>query len=179
MSLLERLFGRKKRSDPAGFLSLTESMDAVGRAETVSKEIPEESPRVAPSTEAKTKTHSLFTFVDLKDPFAPGEIASEDLPGPILSILSAKPFDSVFLIYTLGTRGNASATEAEIAQRHPRCRVQSLQLPVSNPKDYTSIMGGLWRFGRHFLRQSDTNENYVCVSSGTAEMRAVWFLLTK
>src|SRR4249919_3038138 len=77
----------------------------------------------------------LLSFVDLKDPFTPGEIAGEPAPGPVLSILSAQPFAGVFLFHTPQTRENAETTVREIAERHPGCRVTLLPLPVSDPKD--------------------------------------------
>lgn len=131
-----------------------------------------------PSVEAVAKRKSLFAFVDLKDPFAPGEIECEEVPGPILSILSARKFELLFLVYTPRTREKAFQTMAAVGRRHPACRVRLLPLPVSDPKDYSSLMGSLWRECGDLLRQSDTDENYICVSSGTAEMRAVWFILT-
>ena len=65
------------------------------------------------------KVNSLFAFVDLKDPFTPSEVAGQELPGPILSILSAKQFDSVFLFHTPHTRENALATKDEISRKYP------------------------------------------------------------
>jgi hypothetical protein len=42
----------------------------------------------------------LLAFVDHKDPFMLAEIAEEELPGPILSILGARAFDRVHLFHT-------------------------------------------------------------------------------
>src|SRR5690349_8367223 len=42
----------------------------------------------------------LFAFVDPKDPFTAGELADEPLPGPLLSILAARPFTDAFLFHT-------------------------------------------------------------------------------
>ena len=173
LSFLQRLLEGRKRGTMEPSLSAARPDSAA--TEAVKSSIPLAEP---PGTELTTKRKFLFAFVDLKDPFAPGEIAGEDLPGPILSILSATEFDSVFLLHTRETHEKASQTMAEIARRYPRCRVQIQLLPVSNPKDYSSLMRGVWRYGRDLLRQSDADENYICVSSGTAEMRAVWFLLT-
>jgi len=119
----------------------------------------------------------LLCFVDLKDPFTPAEIAGEPAPGPVLSILSAQPFASVHLFHTPQTRENAEATVREIAERHPECRVTLFPLPVSDPKDYSAIMGALGRRVRGILAGLPDADLSVCVSSGTAEMRAAWFLL--
>ncbi len=120
----------------------------------------------------------LFAFVDLKDPFMPSGIAGEEQPGPVLSLLAARPFDFLFLFHTPHTRENAAATGREVTQRHPRCQVDLRELPVSDPKDYSSLMGSLARQVRSIARAGRSAYNFVCVSSGTAEMRAAWFLLT-
>jgi len=120
---------------------------------------------------------ALFTFVDLKDPFVQGEVADEVLPGPVLSILSAKPFDELFLFHTPHTLSQTEATRIAVADRFPSCRVTIQQLPAANPKDYSVLMGSLSRFLRDRYSSLSCNDNFVCVSSGTAEMRASWFLL--
>src|SRR5215472_14690007 len=128
---------------------------------------------------------SLFAFVDLKDPFAAGEIAGEELPGPILSILSVRRFNALYLFFTPHTRTNALATTNEITRRYADCKVTAHELPVSDPKDYSSLMGGLCRqlrnlsmdytLGVGFIsppvleaaKTAVSRDNYVCVSSGT------------
>ncbi len=121
---------------------------------------------------------TLFCFVDPKDPFMPGEVAGEEQPGPILSLIAARRFDFLLLFHTPHTRENAEATCEEAGRRQPHCRVLVHELPVPDPKDYSRLMGRLARRVRDIMRQSRETENYVCVSSGTAEMRAAWFLLT-
>ncbi len=120
---------------------------------------------------------TLFAFVDLKDPYTPGDIAGEMMPGPVLSILSARPFTDVFLFHTPQTQGNATATAAQIEERHPECCVELHPLGISDPKDYSAVMGALGRDVRRIRREMPDADHSVCVSSGTAEMRAAWFLL--
>ena len=116
------------------------------------------------------KRNSLFAFVDPKDPFAPCEIAGEELPGPILSIMSAKQFDSLFLFYTPHTGENALSTKDEVSRRYPECGVGIYELAISDPKDYSSLMGLLARLIRKLMLGARVGDSYVCVSSGTAEM---------
>ena len=118
---------------------------------------------------------TLFAFVDPKDPFMPSEIAGEDQPGPILSLTAARPFDFLFLFHTPHTRTNARSTQEEVRRRHEKCHVTLQELPVSDPKDYSGLMGRLAHEVRQITRMSSGAENSVCVSSGTAEMRAAWF----
>ncbi|MBV9340214.1 MAG: hypothetical protein JO159_04905 [Acidobacteria bacterium] len=129
-------------------------------------------------------SRALFAFVDLADPFMTGEVADEEQPGPILSIMSARQFESLFLFSMPHTRENALATRDAVRQRHNDCEISVYELPVSDPKDYSSLMGSLARQikalkgGSRATDLRNDRENYVCVSSGTAEMRAAWFLLT-
>src|SRR6266436_6763916 len=69
------------------------------------------------------------------------EAPEEQFPGPILSILSAKKFDRIFLFYTPHTRKNAQETEAEALQRYPGCRITLHELPISDPKNYRVLIG--------------------------------------
>src|SRR6266404_1048206 len=178
-SFLQRFLGGKKAE--------TQEYSLTGRPvrrEVKSPDSDVQQPRQRPPEEQFSETaeelNSLFAFVDLKDPFAPGEVAGEELPGPILSIMDAKPFNSAYLFHTPHTRENALGTKAEITQRYPECMVQLHELAVADPKDYSSLMGQLGLFVRKIglLWQARGGKNYVCVSSGTAEMRAAWFLLT-
>ena len=176
-SFLRRLFGQKNRGPDALALGLTAPSDASGQAVLKSQE---RQPGV-PDVRVASNRNSLFAFVDPKDPFSPGEIAGEELPGPILSIMSAKQFRFLLLFHTPHTRENALATKTEVSRRYPMCRVFAHELPISDPKDYSSLMGRLARLVRIFVLKlglSQTTDCYVCVSSGTAEMRASWFLLT-
>jgi DNA-binding NtrC family response regulator len=120
---------------------------------------------------------ALFAFVDPKDPFTPGVVAGEERTGPVLSLLDARPFDRLFLFCTPHTRDNAEATRGEVGGRFPGCAITVRELPVSDPKDYSPLMGLLARSVSGILRQHPRMENFICVSSGTAEMRAAWFLL--
>src|SRR5262245_6231294 len=122
---------------------------------------------------------TLFAFVDPKDPFMPSGIAGEDQLGPILSVMAARAFDFLFLFYTPQLREEAERTTSEVQRMHPHCHTFSHELPVSDPKDYSSIMGRLARQVRDIMREKHRDADiYVCASSGTAEMRAAWFLLT-
>jgi transcriptional regulator with AAA-type ATPase domain len=125
------------------------------------------------------RSDSLFSFIDLKDPFAVSDVAGEDVPGPILSLMNAQQFEHVFLFHTPHTRTNAIATEEEISRRHPECRIRLRELPIPTNK---------WRVVEHLaaavrdvvaqdLKATTGCDTYVCVSSGTAEMRAAWFIL--
>jgi DNA-binding NtrC family response regulator len=187
-SFLQRLFSRKKRSSDARSLSLGEITDGRPKSGPPSSDATIGKDRGAQESAAKTPSDGvaakvrLFAFVDPKDPFAAGEITGEEIPGPILAIMNSRHFDAVFLFCTGYTRENASATEKELSRRYPKCPVSVLELPISDPKNYLSLMGVLARIVRKVMQGpyvlGPPIENYVCVSSGTAEMRASWFLLS-
>jgi hypothetical protein len=63
--------------------------------------------------------NKLFAFVGSKDPFMLTAVAGENQPGPVLSILSAKRFDFLFLFFTPHTRANADATKSHVQKRFP------------------------------------------------------------
>jgi DNA-binding NtrC family response regulator len=140
---------------------------------------------------SRANPDTLFAFADLKDPFAPSEIAGEEIPGPILSIMSAKQFGTLHIFHLPDTIENGRATKEEVSRRHPDCTVVTHAIQVSDPRDYSSIMGYLSRDITESLWHGMISEAilknvrericrkhfYVCVSSGTAEMRAAWFLL--
>ena len=184
-SFLRKLFGREKRSTVLRDLDLTGAMKRLAQPGTPSSDSasqkdskPHKSPAAQKADASKVR---LFAFVDPKDPFAAGELAGEELPGPILSTMNARDFDSVFLFCTLHTRENAWATERELSRRYPRCRVSVLLLPISDPRNYLSLMRELAPVVRKLLGHPHPGppvRNYVCVSSGTAEMRVTWFLLS-
>ena len=119
---------------------------------------------------------TLFSFVDPKDPFMETEVEGERRPGPILSIVGARPIERVLLFHTLGTMGNAAALKRELQHSQTR-RVETFELPVSDPKDFSGLLGQLAAVVFAITRDDSNSTNYVCVSSGTAEMRASWFLL--
>lgn len=121
---------------------------------------------------------TLIAFMDPQDPFVPTGIPGGEQRGPVLSLLAAKDFDRVYLVYTLHTLTNAVATGEEIRQRFPACRLTLRELPVADPEDYSALMGGLARFLAEMRGESSAEAHrYVCVSSGTAAIRAAWFVL--
>jgi len=185
-SFIQRFFGRKKRGSDAISL-ITERLESrvapkpafAIAGDQENRTLLEHDSTAASSGPASPNVNSLFAFVDPKDPFTPGEIAGEQLPGPILSIMSAKQFRHLFLFHTPHTRQHAAATEKEVSSRYPDCQIVMNELPISDPKDYSSVMGRLARMVRRLMKleSSQTADCFVCVSSGTAEMRAAWFLL--
>jgi len=172
-SLLRRFFILRNRANPVPPNSVTD------RESQPSSKILAVTGTPVPANEERLPVPSnLFSFIDLKDPFAVSDIAGEDVPGPILSLLNVRQFEHVFLFHTPHTRTNAIATEQEISRRHPACLISLRELPVSDPKDYSKVIDLLSPAISDVVAQGMKGINYVCVSSGTAEIRASWFILS-
>jgi sigma54-dependent transcription regulator len=119
---------------------------------------------------------TLFAFIGPKDPFVMSPVEGEQIPGPILSLAASRDFNHYFLFHTPHLRENAELLRSELRQRG-RAHVAVEELPISDPKQYSPLMGQLARRVRAILSSSGDADHCVCVSSGTAEMRAAWFLL--
>jgi DNA-binding NtrC family response regulator len=122
-------------------------------------------------------SRSLYAFVDSQDPFVASGVAGEDQTGPILSLMAARPFNSLFLFFTPQTQANAEETFRAVKQKHHTCTVIKREVPVSDPRDFSSLTEGLAYELRDVTQMTRNSENYVCVSSGTVEMRAALFML--
>lgn len=53
----------------------------------------------------------LLTFTGFHDPYAVGLVGQEEQPGPILSLVSARSFDRIFLFSTPGVEKRTGATK--------------------------------------------------------------------
>lgn len=121
-----------------------------------------------------TKGRTLLAFVDYQDPYVQSLVGDEEQPGPVLTLLDTGSFETVALFHTPHTEAQTRATEEAIHERHPRVRVQLHGLGASNPKDFSRLIGLMAPHLRHYAGSGDLS---VCASSGTAEMRAIWYLL--
>ena len=164
---------RPKKSAPASDLAAL----SLPRPPKPLKDEPAKAAPVPGEQTPAVREKILYAFVDLKDPFVTYEVFDELLPGPVLSILAFMPFDEVVLFHTPHTATQTEATRAAVQDRFPGCRIVIKEIPASDPKDYSTLMGSLSRFIRDRDPAVYEFENFVCASSGTAEMRAAWFLL--
>lgn len=117
---------------------------------------------------------TLLAFVDYQDPYVQSLVGDEEQPGPVLTLLDSGGFDTVALFHTPHTEPQTRATEDAIHERHPRVRVRLHALGASNPKDFSRLIGLM---APHLRDYAGRGELAVCASSGTAEMRAIWYLL--
>jgi DNA-binding NtrC family response regulator len=119
----------------------------------------------------------LLTFTGFHDPFAASPATGEMRTGPILTVLSERSFDRVYLFTTPKAAEISEKTAAAITERHPGVKVEILEVPLKDPTNYLGILRQL---RSHFktLNASHPDAEYsISVSSGTPHMHACWLLL--
>lgn len=119
----------------------------------------------------------LLTFTGFHDPFFAGLIDQEEQPGPILSLLSSRAFEQVYLFDTPGTRKSTKATRSAISRLHPGTQVQVLDTNLEDPTDYRQIFKVLRAHVPQIADKAGNAKLYIAVASGTPQMHACWVLL--
>ncbi len=119
----------------------------------------------------------LLTFTGFHDPYAKGLVGEEHQPGPILSLLSARMFNQVYLFDTPGTREVTRKTEEAISKLHTNTQIRIIQMNLDDPTDYTQILYGLREYLPVIIEEHRGSSLYIAVASGTPQMHACWILL--
>jgi len=119
----------------------------------------------------------LLTFTGFHDPYSKGLVAQEEQPGPILSLLSVRTFDLIYLFNTPSTQGVTEATKEEINKLYQNTQVEILDINLDDPTDYLRILRGL-RYHIQMIQQKiEGGQYFISVASGTPQMHACWVLL--
>ncbi len=121
--------------------------------------------------------NALLTFTGFHDPFFHGLVDEEEQPGPILSLLAARPFDRVYLFSTPATERVTLATERAISKLHPDIQTLSLDVHLEDPTDYIQIIAGLRPHILQIQEQHSDAAYFIAVASGTPQMHACWVML--
>jgi len=124
-----------------------------------------------------TKMDILLTFTGFHDPYFKGLIDKEEQPGPILSLLTTRSFNHIFLFDTPSTRRATTETKAAIAKRHHESVVHVLDINLSDPTNYQEIFKGLKNHIHRIIEEFSAARFFVAVASGTPQMHACWVLL--
>lgn len=119
----------------------------------------------------------LLTFTGFHDPYFKGLVDEEEQPGPILSLLSTRSFDQIFLFDTPTTRRVTEETGFAISKLYPRSTVHILEMALSDPTNYREIFRGLRGHLQRITEESASARFFVAVASGTPHMHACWVLL--
>ncbi len=119
----------------------------------------------------------LLTFTGFHDPYFKGLVDQEEQPGPILSLLSMRSFDHIFLFDTPSTRKVTEETKDTISRLYPGSKVHILEINLSDPTNYQEILRGLRGHLHEIIEELISARFFVGVASGTPHMHACWVLL--
>lgn len=122
--------------------------------------------------------NALLTFTGFHDPYFFGLVDRDEQPGPILSLLSTRSFDHVFLFDTPSTSKVTQATKKVITSLHQKTTVHILEINLDDPTDYQDILQGLRFHIRDIIEGFPSAKFFIAVASGTPQMHACWLLLT-
>jgi len=123
---------------------------------------------------------TLLTFTGFHDPYSRGLIGEQEQPGPILSLVEARPFDRVILLSTPRMQKQTDATEQALRALQPRLEIEVREIELDDPTDYLAILRGLRRHAREIIDGEACGtrpEYFIAVASGTPQMHACWLLL--
>lgn len=119
----------------------------------------------------------LLSFTGFHDPFPSSRIEGDARIGPILTVLSERQFDLLYLFSTPKMASVSEDTRKAIEIRHPGVRVWILDVPLRDPTNYLGILRQLrGHFSKILLAHPDA-EFQISISSGTPQMHACWLLL--
>ncbi|RJR29958.1 MAG: hypothetical protein C4576_34375 [Desulfobacteraceae bacterium] len=120
----------------------------------------------------------LLTFTGFHDPYFKGLVDQAEQPGPILSLLSTRSFDHIFLFDTPTTKTVTRETKSVIAKLYRKSEVEIVYIELDDPTDYQSIFKGLRSNIPRIFEKLQSAKFFVAVASGTPQMHACWVLLT-
>jgi len=119
----------------------------------------------------------LLTFTGFHDPYFKGLVDQEEQPGPILSLLTTRSFDHIFLFDTPGTKKITLETRDSINLLYPGSKVRIVELAIDDPTNYKKIFIGLRAQIPHIIEEFNSARFFIAVASGTPQMHACWVLL--
>ena len=119
----------------------------------------------------------LLTFTGFHDPYFKGLVNEEEQTGPILSLLSTRSFDHIFLFDTPTTQQITKDTQASISKLYPDANTYIVEMSLSDPTNYQEILGGLRSHLRKIIDDFASARFFIAVASGTPHMHACWVLL--
>ena len=97
--------------------------------------------------------------------------------GPILTVMSERSFDRVYLFTTPKAVQISEKTAQAISERHSQVTVEILEVPLKDPTNYLGILRQLRSHFKKINVDHPGAEYSISVSSGTPHMHASWLLL--
>jgi len=141
---------------------------------------------VSLTTKISIEMDILLTWVGSRDPTWDNPRTANVEDGPILSLLAARSFDRVYLLFNHLATSDDFATRATgvlraCQKRFPGCDVRQKPVDLVSVTDYQEV----FRTTNHACQEilsnegSEGTEYFVYLSPGTPQMQAVWILLTQ
>jgi len=119
----------------------------------------------------------LLTLAGANDPFAENPDVAEKVPGPVLTVASAQPFDSIHLFSTPAMAENSEQTKDELQRRYKNLTVEITNLPFNEPKNPAGIPEQLKSRFKKLHKKHPKAEYFICVSGGLPHVDAGWLML--
>lgn len=120
---------------------------------------------------------ALLTFTGFHDPYSETSIAGAVEPGPVLTVVSERRFDHVFLFSTPALTAITEQTKAELLRQNAHLQVDIREVPLADPTNYLGLLKQLRSHFKLICKEHAEAEFSICVSSGTPQMHATWLML--
>lgn len=118
----------------------------------------------------------LITFIGNHDPFADGK----ENPGPILSILTKRKFDKLYLLFNHDRYWDSLIQTQEYCNRHyPDMKVEYRQAESLSPIDYNLVYPAMYQVVQKIKKDNPKATYTISVTSGTPTMHACWLFLVQ
>ena len=118
----------------------------------------------------------LITFIGNHDPFADGK----EKPGPILSILTKRKFDKLYLLFNNDRYWDALTQTQEYCNQHyPNLKVEYRQAKSLSPIDYNLVYPAMYQIVQKIKIDNPKAKFTISVTSGTPTMHACWLFLVQ
>jgi hypothetical protein len=118
----------------------------------------------------------LLSFIGNHDPFADGK----EKPGPILSILTKRKYDKLYLLFNNDRYWDAlSKTQEYCNQHYPNMKVEYRQAKSLSPIDYNLVYPAMYQVVQKIKKNNPDARFTISVTSGTPTMHACWLFLVK
>jgi transcriptional regulator with AAA-type ATPase domain len=118
----------------------------------------------------------LIAFAGPRDPYVSG-LASQEEPGPLLTLLRARRFERILLLSTPLTAAAAQASAEAVGTEMPECEVELREIPLYDHASYSEILNVLQRLAVDLRGYLPHARWYISVGSCTPEVHACWMLL--
>lgn len=124
-------------------------------------------------------TNVLLSFCGPDDPFHPGLLDGDQVPGSLLGQLYAATYQRLVLFDAPFLQTDVQSVKAAVEHRFPNLSIESVPIPDCNGGQVTPLLEAL-RSELSRLRERSTGEEryFVNSSSGNPQTEAVWILLT-